>query len=289
MKIYLLQVECYFDKEEHYENVYSTKEKAIKKGKEWLDKIFRKQYKSFFEDYEKGEMPELTHEQLFKLEAIYDFNVTEYDPKIVDESEALERLPTVEHLDNYGAYTTKIEPLKIIHNYDYNGNEIYISGYFVFNYKNKRNEKSIMMNYEDYNNQLAGTKFKIGDIVKIKNCNNNYEFKDKLHVITDVPHKKKKQRFFRNTYDVIVNHNSYDEGCHVDVFNENELELYAGNLPKDSPLIFLSKYFKKEIKLKNIKWTDIECGNITLNENKSFRDIEEIVSQMNVEDNKVEK
>ena len=50
MRIYLLQVECYFDKEEHYENVYSTKDKAIKEGKERLEKIFKKQYKSFFED-----------------------------------------------------------------------------------------------------------------------------------------------------------------------------------------------------------------------------------------------
>ena len=142
------------------------------------------------------------------------------------------------------------------------------------------------MRYEDYINKNAGTKFKIGDIVKIKNCDRNYDFKDKLHVITGVPHKEKGQEFFRNTYDVIVNHNSYDEGCHVDAFNENELELYAQKLPKDSPLIFLSKYFKGEIKLKNIKWTDIECGNITLIENKSFRDIEEIMRQMRIEGKK---
>ena len=144
------------------------------------------------------------------------------------------------------------------------------------------------MNYEDYINKMAGTKFKIGDIVKIKNKDNNYVFKDKLHIITEIPHKKENQRFFKNTYDVIVNHNSYDEGCHIDVFNENELELYTGKLPEDSPLIFLSKNFKGEIKLKNIKWTDIECGNITLNENKSFRDIKEIISQMNIGGNKNE-
>ena len=45
MRIYLLKVECYFEKEEHYENVYSTKEKAIKEGKKWLEKIFRKQFR----------------------------------------------------------------------------------------------------------------------------------------------------------------------------------------------------------------------------------------------------
>ena len=79
----------------------------------------------------------------------------------------------------------------------------------------------------------------------------------------------KNQDLFMNNYKVIVNHNSYDEGYHRDIFHENDLELYIGNLPTDSPLVFLSKYFKGEIKLKNIKWSDIECGNITLNEKRT--------------------
>ena len=283
MKIYLLKVECYFDEEEHYENVYSTKDKAIKEGKERLEKIFKKQYKSYFDDDdEKNEIPELTYEQLFKLKAIYDFSIIEYDPQIVDELDRLEKLPIIEEYYKDDLYSAEIEPLKIIHSYDYNGNEIYISGQYAFNYKGQRIERKIMMNYEDYNNPLAGSKFKIGDIVKIKKCNKNYDFEDKLHVITEIPHKKENQKFFRNSYKVIVNHNSYDEGCHVDVFDENELELYTEKLPEDSPLIFLSKYFKGEIKLENTKWIDIECGNITLNENKSFRDIEEIRKQMEI-------
>ena len=141
------------------------------------------------------------------------------------------------------------------------------------------------MNYEDYNNKIAGTKFKKGDIVKIKKSQ-YYIFQDKLHVITDIPYKSNTQKFFRNTYDVIVNQNIYDEGCHIDVFNENELELYTGELPKDSPITFLSKYFKGEIELKNINWSDIECGKITLNGNKSFRDIPEIIKQLEGEKNK---
>ena len=80
----------------------------------------------------------------------------------------------------------------------------------------------------------------------------------------------------------------YDDNRDKILFDVRALELYTGKLPEDSPLIFLSKYFKGEIKLKNIKWTDIECGNITLNENKSFRDIKEIISQMNIGGNKNE-
>ena len=66
----------------------------------------------------------------------------------------------------------------------------------------------------------------------------------------------------------------------MDVFNEKELELYTKKLPKDSPILFLSKYFKGEIKLKNNTWKDIESGRITLNENTSFRDVPEIMKQM---------
>lgn len=32
MKIYLLQVMCCFNEEEHYEDVYSNKEKAVERG-----------------------------------------------------------------------------------------------------------------------------------------------------------------------------------------------------------------------------------------------------------------
>lgn len=280
MKIYLLQVMCYFNEEEHYENVYSNKERAIEKGILWLDKLLRKQYNNLFEKADEKSIPKLKHEQLFKLKLIYDFSITEYDPKIVDECDEIENLPVIENYDLYGLCFAKLKPLKVTHNYDYNGNEKYISGLYIFNHKGERREQTITMRYEDYNNTLAGTKFKQGDIVKIKNCDCDYAFKDKLHVITDVPHKKENQEFFMNNYNVIINHNSYDEGCHRDIFHENDLELYTGNLPTDSPLVFLSKYFKGEIKLKKIKWNDIECGNITLNENKSFRDIEEICKQM---------
>lgn len=285
MNIYLLQVMCYLNEEKHYENVYSTKEKAISEGKVWLEKLLRQQYEDWFEDEEKNDIPNLTNEQLFKLKACYDFSITEYNPEKVDKLDNINNLQIVKDYDIYDLYFAELQPAKIVHNYDYNGNEKNISGIFVFNFKGKRKEKTITMNYEDYNNKIAGTKFKKGDIVKIKKSQ-DYIFQDKLHVITDIPHKSNTQKFFRNTYDVIINHNIYDEGCHIDVFNENELELYTGELPKDSPIRFLSKYFKGEIELKNINWSDIECGKITLNGNKSFRDFPEIIKQLEGEKNK---
>lgn len=285
MHIYFLQVMSCLDNEEHYENVYWTKARAVKEGKILLDKLLRKQYKDWFEENEDNEIPELTTEQLFKLKAIYDFSVTEFDPEEYEKSYDIKNVPIIENYDIYDSYCADLTPVKVIHSYDYSGNEIYIAGVYVFNYKGNRKEREIMMEYEDYMNPLAGTKFKKGDIVKIKKNKNScrdYSFTDKLHVITDTPHKRKNQDFFSNKYNVIVNHNSYDEGCHVDVFSENELEIYTEELPNDSPLIFLSKYVKGEIKLENVCWADIECGHITLNENKSFRDIEEIRMKMNI-------
>jgi len=286
-KIYLLQVMFNFNNyEHHYENVYSSLELAKQVGEKWLEDELRKEYEDWFEEDTKTDVrrKELSKEQLFKLKTIYDFTITEFDPENVDKLNDINNLPVVTDFDIYDLYCADLVPAKIEHSYDYNGKEIYITGIYIFCYKGKRLERKVMVDYEDYINPSAGTKFKKGDIVKIKedydSHSRDYNFYDKLHVITDIPHKKKNQKFFRNSYDVIVNYNSFDEGCHVDVFNEKELELYTGELPEDSPLIFLSKYFKGELKLKNVSWMDIECGKITLNENKSFRDVPEIMEQM---------
>lgn len=281
--IYFLQVMCNLDEEEHYENVYSSKDKAIEEGKAWLDKLLRKQYEDWFEEDKSTEILDLTHEQLFQLKAMYDFSITEFNPEYIDKINYIEKLPEIKEWDIHDVFISDLTPSKIKYSYDYNGIIKYISGIYLFNYKNKKKEYEVTMQYEDYINPKAGTKFKKGDIVKIKNCkknHDNYPFANMLHVITDTPHKKENQKFFKNTYDVIVNHNCYDEGCHVDVFEENELELYTEKISDDSPLMFLSKYFRGEIELNNIEWMDIECGRITLNENKSFRDIPEIIEQL---------
>ena len=246
-------------------------------------KIVRKQYDDWFEEDKKVEIPKLTLDQLFTLKAVYDFSVTEFNPKNVDRMDNIENLPKVEEMDIYDLFISDLSPSKIKYTFDYKGNVEYISGIYIFNYKGKKMEHEVMMKYEDYINPNAGTKFKKGDIVKIKDYSSshfNYEFSDMLHVVTDTPHKKKNQKFFKNQYYVIVNHNCFDEGCHVDIFDENDLELYTNKLPKDSPITFLSKYFKGEINLNNIKWQDIECGRIVLNENKSFRDFPEILKQL---------
>ena len=281
--IYFLQLMCDFEKETHYENVYSKKDIAIQEGIKKLEDLFRDEYKSMFEEDEEKNIPKLNREELFKLRAIYDFTITEYNPEYVDSLNDANSLPIIKDFDLYGLYSTELKPAKIEHVYDYDGKEIYISAIYIFNYNGKRRESKIMMNYEDYINPKAGTKFKIGDIVRIKENirrYDDYNFANKLHVIAEIPRKKEGQKFFNNTYKAIVNHNSYDEGCHIELFNENDIELNKEELPYNSPLIFLSKYLKGEIILNKINWSDIEYGRVVLNENKSFRDIPEIKSQL---------
>lgn len=282
-KIYLLQT--MFDSWKYNYQVYSNLELAKEEGKKWLENEFRKEYENLFEENIKEEFKKnLSKEEIFGLKKIYDFTITEFEPDKIEKLNYIENLPIVSNVDIYDLYCADLEPAKIEHSYNYKGKEIYIAGIYIFNNNGKRIERKVMMDYEDYTNSYAGTKFKKGDIVKIKKRYNShikdYIFSNKLHVITDIPHKKKNQKFFRNSYHVIVNHNSYDEGCHVDSFNEKDLELYTEKLPNSSPIIFLSKYFKGEIKLQNISWLDIECGRITLNENKSFRDVPEIMEQL---------
>lgn len=166
--IYFLQIMCNLDEEEHYENVYSTKERALEEGKKWLDKLLRKQYEEWFEDDEKTEIPKLTHEQLFKLKALYNFSITEYNPEYVDSLEN-NNLQEIEVWDRKESFLENMKPAKIKYIYDYNGKLDYISGIFIFKYKGKRKEYEVSMNYEDYINPNAGNKFKKGDIVKLKN------------------------------------------------------------------------------------------------------------------------
>ena len=46
--IYFLQIMCDFEKEIHYENVYSKKDIAFQEGIKKLEELFRDEYKSMF-------------------------------------------------------------------------------------------------------------------------------------------------------------------------------------------------------------------------------------------------
>ena len=75
--IYFLQIMCDFEKEIHYENVYSKKDIAFQEGIKKLEELFRDEYKSMFGKDEEKNILELDREELFNLQAIYDFTITD--------------------------------------------------------------------------------------------------------------------------------------------------------------------------------------------------------------------
>ena len=143
--IYFLQLLCNFNDENHYENVYSTKEIAIKQGIIQLEKLFKEEYEAMFENDNKDNIPKLTREQLFNLKALYNFSITEYNPKYVDSLYNFNNLPIVVNYDIHDLFCADLKPAKIVHSYDYNGNENYISAIYIFNYNGKRKEHEIMI------------------------------------------------------------------------------------------------------------------------------------------------
>ena len=168
-KINLLQVMFNFNNyEHHYENVYSSLELAKQVGEIWLENELRKEYEDWFEEDTNADVKrkELSKEQLFKLKTIYDFTITEFDPKAVEQLK--NNLPVVIDEDIHNLYCSNLTPAKIEHCFDYNAIRISISGVYIFSYNGKKREQKVMMDYEDYINPSAGTKFKKGDIVKIK-------------------------------------------------------------------------------------------------------------------------
>lgn len=260
MNIYLLKCSVFLDNEEwHREEVYSSLERAKKKGLEYIETEFREYYDRIFDNgTPKGK--ELTLDELFELSGMYDISITEFDPYEADKIEKFDY-----EYDEYFLH----EPTHKIYSYDYKGEFIGMEVQYK-TIHHKHHGINVYMQPSDFK-EGAGTKFKVGDIVKINS--KNYDLYDRLHVITFVPKKKKGQKYFENIYDVITNHNQFDNGCHVDSFREDELELYNGKLEEDSPILFLSKIYKEEIKISPKKLSDLKVGNIALNDAPSFREI----------------
>ena len=222
MNIYLLKCSIMSLRDQyevHFENVYSTLEIAKQRGMDYLETKLREYYNDSFDNgCPKGK--ELTKDELFDLSVIYDFEVTEFDPARADSIDKLE-------FDFLTAYTHK--PSHIVYSYDYNGILIYVEAQYKTTH-HKGYGINFVMKPSDFEID-AGTKFKVGNIVKIKQNRDkyftNYEMEDRLHVVTQVPKKQEGQKYFENRYDVITNHNIYDNGCHEHCFREEELNWFT--------------------------------------------------------------
>ena len=106
----------------------------------------------------------------------------------------------------------------------------------------------------------AGTKFKIGDIVELKqSCNN---MKSNIYVVAGTPFKREPPQLWENYYiiDGIDQGNGY---WHHEHAHESEIKHYSGKLPDGYAL--LSKLYKKEINISLRRLKEIFGKTLTAN------------------------
>lgn len=123
----------------------------------------------------------------------------------------------------------------------------------------------------------AGTKFKIGDIVTVKENkyeDDRYYDPERLYVVRYLPRREEGQLYFRNTYALISN---YHEGLFTFEWHEKEIEKYEGTVDNNSAIGILQKIVKGELKVSQELWDDLKIGKILLDDRLTYKEIEELV------------
>ena len=220
----------------------------------------------------------------------YDFSVTEVDLEYAENFDA-EKLGLDEWINisvnkqDFGKY----EPTHIIYNYDINGNLNY--KWLEYRYRdkkfNKLREHSFKVFPEDELG-VAGEKFKIGDIVRIRKDVDKDDLlmpgftendpPDKLYIVRWLPRRKEGQKYFDNTYAIISTYDNEYTGRGLFTFEayESHLEKYEGEIPKDSFIPILQRIIKGDIEVSKETWQLLKNGQISFDTRKRFNELEEL-------------
>lgn len=259
MNLYMIQIEIYdlvhcdeFDTCS-YANVYSSFEKAKQGGLNHLKKRIK-------------EIEETTEE---KFSEILEEKV-DYSFKIVE-------IPDLHYAENfsviYDCYDkfeyNKLEPTHKTYYLDYEGNILNI--YYEYRYQNdiEDNKHSILLYPEDLEKN-AGNKFKIGDIVKLKNIEEYCidDNLDRIYVVRWLPRKFNGEKYFENKYALSSFYECDNEWHNKELFTfeywEKDIEKYEGKIEKNSEYDLLSKIVKEEIKVSPDYFNKIKIGMLPL-------------------------
>lgn len=257
MKIYLLNLDYYYEniEENEYETeVYLSLEKAVEEGKYFLSK--RSKDKDFRD---------------------YNFTVTETDPEYAEKFNSKELNLDAFNREDFGRY----EPTHIVYFYNIDGE----LQYKYLEYRdNQRKYRASFKEFPEDELEDAGKKFKIGDIVKVKERDGDYyrgtaymEYwnKDKLYVVRWLPRKKDGQKYFENTYALIsyYNEDEYTKGLFTAEQYERDIELYDEKIDENSPIGFLQRIIRNEIAVSDETWTKLKTGQDTLEEGGTYKDL----------------
>lgn len=257
MKIYLLNLDYYYEniEENDYETeIYLSLERAVEEGKYFLSK--RSQDKDFRD---------------------YNFTVTETDPEYAEKFNSKELNLDAFNREDFGRY----EPTHIVYTYNINGE----LQYKYLEYRdNQRKHKTGFKVFSEDKEENAGQKFKIGDIVKIKERDEDYYrgtpymdywTEDKLYIVRWLPIKKDGQKYFDNQYALISYYNDDIKGLFTGEHYERDIEKYNGEIDEFSPVGFIQKIIKNEIAVKDTTWSKLKNGIVTLEENGTYKNLYE--------------
>ena len=181
----------------------------------------------------------------------YDFRIIEEDIEYAEKfDKALEILEEIEELLIY-------EPTHKEYILNYLGKITNICIRYLPNQKETTEPNSLYLKPNDLL-ESAGTKFKIGDVVKIKQNHKklkdlsyyDYHENNNIYVVRYLPRRIEGQKYLRNTYALSeINDEDYAPGIYTWEFHEEQLTLYDGPIEDNSPIDLLRKIFKKEIKI----------------------------------------
>jgi len=269
--VYMLQLSIYDDNignnhdvlvgEWHYNDVFTSIEKAVKVGKKELLRKLKELKSQIFRD---AKIDEIIESAL----ASYEFYVYEFDPDV-----KRSRVMPYIKWDDYACW-----------DFDYKGKLRFREERKTY-IKDGEPEVSWREVNPGDEKEEAGTKFKAGDFVMI-NSRWLLDDNDLVYIIHNCPGNKSEwaekhpYREWENRYSVssIDNH-----GLYVNTFShEMNIRPYEGVVPADHPLQLLRMYITGEVAINYDVWSDIQDQEIVFDcsyNKKSWRDIPRLYEQ----------
>ncbi len=265
MKTYLLIVKVYDYEtetdidEDEYTEIFSNFEKAKEYGLNFINQKLN----LYCKDKNKS------INQCIKDKLVdYDFKIIEEDIEYAEKfDKTLEIFEEIEELLIY-------EPTHKEYILNHLGKITNICIRYLPNQKESLGQNTLYLKPNDLL-ESAGTKFKIGDLVKIIEPNKklkdlsyyDYHGNNNICVVRYLPRRIEGQKYLRNTYALSeIDDENYAHGIYTWEFHEEQIALYDGPIEDNSPIDILRKILKKEIKINTETWNQLKYGQISLRE-----------------------
>lgn len=262
MKTYLLQVKTYDyinETENEYIEIFNTFKRAKRYGLEFLVENLE----LYAKDINKSIRQAIKEEKID-----YDFRIIEEDIDYAEDfNQTLDICEEIEELLIY-------EPTHKEFILDYTGEITNICIRYLPNQKETKWRNCLYLKPNDLLPK-AGTKFKVGDLVKIIKPNGrledisyeHYSEYSDVYVVRFLPRRIENQKYLRNTYALSeIKDDNYAPGIYTWEFHEEQIAEYDESIKENSPIDVLRKIIKKELKISRETWEKLKNGTISLRE-----------------------